>query len=148
VVAAGERVVRLDLPGGLRVVTWSPDSSTSTDASRRGLPPRVALEDAAFSVGRAALWVAAVATGDLSALREACEDRLHQDARLEQRPDAAAVRDHLLGRVEVLAAWLSGSGPTIAALVEGDVAEVTAAGLPSGGQVRVLEVDRSGVSDS
>lgn len=148
VVAAGDRVLRLDVPAGLRVVTWSPDAATSTDASRRALPLRVPLDDAAFSAGRAALWVAALATGDLSVLREACEDRLHQDLRLQQRPDARAVRDHLLGRAEVLAAWLSGSGPTIAALVPDDVADVVAAGLPAGGRVHVLSVDPVGVVDA
>jgi homoserine kinase len=63
VVAAGERVARLDVPGDLSVVTWSPTSATSTDASRRRLPDSVPLADAAYSVARAALWVAALATG-------------------------------------------------------------------------------------
>lgn len=145
VVAAADRVLRLEVPGDLRVLVWSPRRSTSTDASRRGLPPRVDLEDAAFSVGRAALWVAALATGDLSVLRDACEDRLHQDVRLAQRPDSAGVRSQLLDRPQVLAAWLSGSGPSVAALVPADGAELVAAGLPEDDEVRVLPVDASGV---
>ncbi len=144
-VAVGERVLRLDVPTGLSVIVWSPASSTSTDASRRSLPGRVLLEDAAFSVARAATWVAAVATGDLDALREACEDRLHQDVRLEVRPDARDVRDHLLGRQEVLAAWLSGSGPSIAALAPEDLAPLVAGSIGGDGVVRVLEVDPVGV---
>ncbi|MFZ4519900.1 MAG: homoserine kinase [Microthrixaceae bacterium] len=144
-VAAADRVLRLEVPEGLRVLVWSPRRSTSTDASRRGLPRRVDLEDAAFSVGRAALWVAAMATGDLSVLRDACEDRLHQDARLAQRPDSAAVRALLLDRPEVVAAWLSGSGPSVAALVPAEGAELVTAALPEGGEVRVLPVDPAGV---
>lgn len=145
VVAAGGRVVGVAVPDGLAVVVWSPGASTSTDASRRALPGRVALEDAAFSVGRAALWVAALAAGDLAALREACEDRLHQDVRLAARPDARDVREHFLGRPEVLAAWLSGSGPTVAALVPDDVAGLVAVEVPGDGRVQVLQVDRDGV---
>ncbi|MBS1838688.1 MAG: homoserine kinase [Actinobacteria bacterium] len=144
-VAVEDRVMRLDVPAGLSVVVWSPSSATSTDASRRSLPARVALGDAAFSVARAAAWVAAIATGDLDALREACEDRLHQDLRLQQRPDAAEVRDHLLGRGEVLAAWLSGSGPSIAALVPSDLVPMVAGSVGGGGSVRTLGIDALGV---
>jgi homoserine kinase len=146
IVAAGDRVVALPVPPGLAVIVWSPDRATSTDASRRSLPARVSLEDAAFSAARAALWVAALAAGDLGALREACEDRLHQDVRLAARPDAQAVRDHLLGRPEVLAAWLSGSGPSIAALVPDDVAGMVGADVGGEGRVRVLDVDHVGVT--
>lgn len=147
VVVAGHRVVRLAVGPELRVLTWSPGSATSTDASRRRLPDVVALGDAVFSVGRAALWVAAVATGNLDALREACADRLHQDHRLADRPDAAATLRHLLDHPDVLAAWLSGSGPTVAALALAEHADAVAAGLPEGAVVRVLAVDDRGVHD-
>ncbi|MFZ4668276.1 MAG: homoserine kinase [Microthrixaceae bacterium] len=148
VVAAAGRVVRLDLPDDVQLMVWSPAAATSTDASRRSLPTRVSLDDAAFSVGRAALWVAAVAAGDLGALREACEDRLHQDLRLQARPDSATVRRELMDRSDVLAAWLSGSGPSVAALVPRDVAPIVAAGLPGDGMVRVLDVASVGVAVS
>ncbi|UDY37095.1 homoserine kinase [Dermatobacter hominis] len=140
-----DRVLRLEVPDEVSVIVWSPSASTSTDASRRSLPGRVLLDDAAFSVARATTWVAAIATGDLDALREACEDRLHQDVRLEARPDAREVRDHLLGRQEVLAAWLSGSGPSIAALVPGDLAPLVAGSVGGDGTVRVVDVDPRGV---
>jgi homoserine kinase len=146
VVAAAGRVVRLDLPDDVQLVVWSPSATTSTDASRRSLPTRVSLDDAAFSVGRAALWVAAVAAGDLGVLRDACEDRLHQDLRLQARPDTAGVRHELLARSDVLAAWLSGSGPSVAALVPRDVASIVAAGLPGDGTVRELDVAAVGVT--
>lgn len=146
VVAAGDCVVTLSVPGDVSMIVWSPATTTATDASRRSLPGRVSLEDATFSVGRAALWVAAMASGDLSVLREACRDRLHQDVRLAARPDARAVRDHLLGRPEVLAAWLSGSGPSIAALTPTEWAPVLGADVGGPGRVQVLTVDGVGVS--
>jgi len=144
-VATGDQVISLAVPDDLAVIVWSPGPATSTDASRRSLPGRVQLEDAAFSVARAAGWVAAVASGRLEVLRDACEDRLHQDLRLSARPDARDVRDHLLGRPEVLAAWLSGSGPSIAALVPSDLVELAAASIPGEGVVRVLSIDPVGV---
>ncbi len=144
-VAAGERAVRLDPPAGLGVVVWSPSASTSTDVSRRTLPEQVPLADAAFSAARAALWVAAVATGDLAALRTACEDRLHQPGRLGARPDAAAALDRLLASPEVLAAWLSGSGPTVAALVPTSARlGALEASLGDTGQVQRLGLDAHG----
>lgn len=139
-VAAGDHHVRLDPPAGVSLVVWWPESSTSTDASRRVLPVDVPLTDAAFSVGRAALWVGAVAAGDLSALRVACQDRLHQPGRLAARPDSTAALEAFLAEPTVLAAWLSGSGPTVAALVTDEVTP----SLPEG-RVRRLEVAVDGV---
>jgi len=141
-VAVEDRVVSLPVPPSLRVVVWSPEGEVSTDRSRLVLADAVSLPDATFSVGRAALWVAALAAGDLAALRTACQDRLHQPGRLVARPDSASVLEHLLGVDAVLAAWLSGSGPTIAALIDG---EVELGALPAPGRVQVLEVARDGV---
>lgn len=144
-VAVGERVLHLPVPADLVVVVWSPASTTATEASRRALPARVAFGDAVQSVAGAAAWVAALATGELGVLREACEDRLHQDVRLEARPDAGSVREHMLARSEVLAAWLSGSGPSVAALVAADIAPLVAASVDGDGTVRTLPVDPRGV---
>lgn len=146
-VAAGPVSVSMQMPDGLAVVVWWPERSTSTDASRRVLPGAVPLADATFSIARAALWVAAVGTGDTSLLRTACQDRVHQPSRLAARPDSAEVLEHLLGDDRVVAAWLSGSGPTVAALVpasEGNgIAEALTA--TSGGRSRQLGVAARGV---
>lgn len=153
-VAAGDASVSLAAPAGLELLVWWPQRSTSTDASRRVLPAEVPLADAAFSIARAALWVAAVATGDAALLREACQDRVHQPGRLGARPDVTTALERLLAEPAVAAAWLSGSGPTVAALVDGaEVAGLEAAlaaeaadgsGLPEG-RVRRLSVARTGV---
>jgi len=147
VVAAPGRTTRLRFPDGVDLVVWSPPSSTSTAASRRSLPTRVPLDDAVANVGAAAGWVAAVATGDLGALRVTSVDRLHQPTRLEARPDAAAVFAELSERDDVHAVWLSGSGPSVAALADSSVAPVVAASVAVGDgcSVRVLGVDRVGV---
>ncbi|MDQ2679145.1 MAG: hypothetical protein M3Y51_10420, partial [Actinomycetota bacterium] len=148
-VAAGTTARSLAMPEGVSIVVWSPERSTSTDASRRVLADDVVLADAAWSLARSSLWVAAVATGDLSVLRVACEDRLHQPSRLAARPDAASTLDAFLASEGVLAAWLSGSGPTVAALVSAGSAEQLADGLAqSDGRTRVLDVAAAGVRES
>jgi len=155
-VAVGEQVVAVPVAEGLleqlRVVVWSPARSTSTDASRRVLPEQLPLVDATFSIGRAALWVAALASGELSMLRTASQDRVHQPARLAARPDTSAAYDAAMAAPAVLACWLSGSGPSIAALVRSDddvgcaalVDELTAVSGDEG-RVRTLVVDVHGV---
>ena len=83
-------------------------------------PTRCSFEDAAFNVGRTALLVAALAAGDVGALRTATEDRLHQDRRLARAHDTRHAIEAALA-AGAYAAWLSGSGPSAAALVEPDV---------------------------
>jgi homoserine kinase len=144
-VSAGSVDTRLEVPAELAVELWWPEDGVGTDASRRQLPARVELSDAAFSVARAATWVAALCRGNTSALRTACEDRLHQPSRLAGLPDPAAALGAFLSDPSVAAAWLSGSGPTVAALVASG-GEVTA-DLPAGRSRRVA-IDRAGVVEA
>lgn len=151
VVVADSTVVPVDVPRGVSVLTWSPPASTSTVASREGLPRTVAFDDAAFSTARAALWVAALAGGRTALLREACNDRLHQPTRLRANPAAAVVIEALADTAGVWAAWLSGSGPTVAALVDAKVvADPESVELPlePRGALRLLEVNRSGAIET
>jgi homoserine kinase len=90
------------------------------------------------------MFVAACANGDVAALRAATEDRLHQQLRLEQVPESAAALDAALD-AGAWAAWLSGSGPTIAALCDPGRAEEIAAVLPISGHVKLLRIDHEGV---
>jgi homoserine kinase len=148
-VSAGGRTVRLDPPEGVEVLVWSPRTATSTDASRRTLPRTVELSDAVFAASRAALWVAAVATGELGLLRTASEDRLHQAHRLAGRPDSAAALAAMRDHPAVLAAWLSGSGPTVAALVPPRAGlDELVARLGRTGRVLRLDTDRGGVLET
>ncbi|MCO5319237.1 MAG: hypothetical protein M9942_12465 [Microthrixaceae bacterium] len=147
-VVAGREVASLELPEGAAVLAWSPEGSTSTNASRSRLPQEVPLRTATGSVARAALWVAAVASGRPELLMEASRDELHQPGRLASRPDSAAVLEALRGAPGVFAAWLSGSGPSVAALVDPSVVTAPdAVALPREhpGHVRLLAVDRAGV---
>jgi len=124
---------------------WVPNSTTtSTEHSRGRLPDTVSRADAVFNVGRAAMFVAACANGDVAALRAATEDRLHQQLRLEQVPESAAALDAALA-AGAWAAWLSGSGPTIAAICDPGRAEEIAAVLPESGHVKLLRIDHEGV---
>jgi homoserine kinase len=143
VATAGGRTVGIPMALDPAVVLWVPPSTTSTDSSRATLAATVSLGDAVFNVGRTALLVAALAAGDVTALRTATEDRLHQDQRLERAP---ASRAALTAGLDAGAwcGWLSGSGPTIALLTDPGDAAALAAELPAGGHTKVLAIDRDG----
>jgi homoserine kinase len=88
--------------------------------------------------------VAALAAGDIAALRIATEDRLHQQRRFEHAPQSRAAYEAAL-RNGAWASWLSGSGPTVASFCAPQDATRIAAALPTDGVCKILRVDRQGV---
>ncbi|HEY7626384.1 MAG TPA: hypothetical protein VH761_04930 [Ilumatobacteraceae bacterium] len=143
VATAGGRAVQIPLAFDPAVVVWIPTFTTSTDESRAKLGRDVPLVDVVFNIGRTALLVAALAAGDVDALRSATQDRVHQDLRLAA---AAQSRRALDAAMEAGAwcSWLSGSGPTIAAMCSLDDADHVARSLPDGGHTKVLRIDHGG----
>jgi homoserine kinase len=143
IATASGRVVSIPLPVEPAVVVWIPPSQTSTDAARRTLPLTVTHADAAFNVGRVALLVAALATGDVDALRDAGQDRLHQEYRLNGSPDSRLAIAAAL-EAGAWSAWLSGSGPTVAAFCAAEQARHIIDSLPDGGRAQQLRIDTDG----
>ena len=143
VATAGDRAVRVPLSFDPAMVMWVPPFTTSTDQSRGRLPATVPFDDAVFNVGRAAMLVAALAAGEVDALREATRDRLHQDVRLAAAEPSRAALEAALA-AGAWAAWLSGSGPTVAVMCALDEADDIAAVLPSDGHTKVLRIDHGG----
>lgn len=143
VATADGRAVRIPLAFDPAVVVWIPSFTTSTDESRTKLGSEIALRDAVFNIGRTALLVAALAAGDTGALRAATQDRLHQDRRLVA---AAPSRTALQAALDAGAwcSWLSGSGPTVAAMCPYDEANELAAQMPDDGHTKVLRIDHEG----
>lgn len=146
VVVADDQVTRVPLAFDPAVVVWVPDeTTTSTDHSRTTLGDTVTRADAVFNLGRVATFVAACALGDAAALRTATQDRLHQPVRLESVPETAAAMQAGLD-AGVWAAWLSGSGPTVAMLCESSRADEVAATLPDSGHTKLLRIDHEGAT--
>jgi homoserine kinase len=145
VATADGRAVQIPLAFDPAIVVWIPGSTTSTDESRSKLGREVALSDAVFNIGRTALLVAALAAGDVDALRSATQDRLHQERRLAAAEPSRAALEVALA-AGAWCAWLSGSGPTIAAMCPLDEADDLAAQMPGGGHTKVLRIDHAGAS--
>ena len=143
VAAAGGHAVRVPMSFDPALVMWVPQFATSTDESRGKLPAQVAMADVVFNIGRTALLVAALAAGDVDVLREATQDRVHQDTRFAVAAPSRVALDAALA-AGAWAAWLSGSGPTVAAMCAVDEAEALAAALPGDGHIKILRIDHAG----
>jgi homoserine kinase len=103
------------LDENLRAVVTIPDKPISTKFSRHALPKKLKLEDAAFNIAHSSLLVAALLTKDYDLLREACEDRLHQNVRMAMLPQLFDVRKTAF-EAGALMATLSGSGSSFFSL--------------------------------
>ncbi|MCL5058762.1 MAG: homoserine kinase [Actinobacteria bacterium] len=101
-------------PKNLRAVVSIPDFTLPTKTSREALPQQVPLSDAAFNLGRLALLIASLYTGDINQFGTAMEDRLHQPYRTSLVPGMKKVfaAAKLAGAKGIT---LSGAGPSIVA---------------------------------
>lgn len=143
VIASEGLVTRVPVVVEAAWVMWVPESTTSTSESRRKIGSSIPLADAVFNIARTAMLVSALSSGDVTALREATRDRIHQDVRLAAAPSSAAALEAGL-TAGAWCGWLSGSGPTVALLCEPAAASRLAEALPSGGRSLVLSLDQVG----
>ncbi len=120
----GLSVVSLPIPDSLRVTVVCPDLVVNTSDARSILPKQVSMGDAVANMGRLALLVSAFYDSDLERIGKGCIDRLHQPYRSSLVPGFENARLAALD-AGALAAGLSGSGPAMFALANGnDAAEM------------------------
>lgn len=145
---ASPSALRWSWPQDLQLVVATPVVGLATAKARAALPREVPRADAIFNMQRVLALVHALQHGQYDRLREAVKDRLHQAARSSLVPllrEALALEDP-----DVLGAFLSGAGPSIALLTLGDTTPVARrlasmyeqAGVEA--TVRTLRVDEQG----
>jgi homoserine kinase len=139
------RIVRVaDSPPAVPIAVI-PETTVSTAAARASLPDSVPHADAAFSVGRATLLGAALASGSQELFAAALDDRLHEPYRAANAPLLGAIKAQL--PAGALGATLSGSGPTVIVWAPDEDAEACTAELAArfpGEQVLRLQSAGSG----
>lgn len=122
-------IVRFSAPPSLRIVLVRPEMRLRTADARAVLPKTV---DRATSVAQAAAvatMIAAFATGDLTLLRGAIEDRIAEPARASLLPGFARAKAAALA-TGALGASIAGGGPSSFAMTDGDaVAEPVLAAM-------------------
>ena len=151
-VSHDDRVVSapVPVPDELSAVLYVPNVPMPTEEARGLLKSEVPRSDAVFNIGRAALLVSAMATGELDRLDIATDDRLHQPARqtifFPMNNIIRAARG-----AGALGAFLSGAGSTVLALAtekEFTIGyEMADAAVKSGldGEVRITRPTDQGV---
>lgn len=144
------QVARLPLDPSLTAVVMVPDRPLATSRARQSLPSVVPREDATFNLGRMALLLAGLADSRLL-VREATEDRLHQDYRSPLFPEAPMLLAALVASGALAACW-SGAGPSLVGLATdreaprvADGARAAMADASVSGDVLVLTPDPDGL---
>lgn len=132
------------LPGHV-AVALVPEARQSTDASRTVLPDGLSRSDVVDQVGRAGHVLAGLA-GMWELDPGLVGDRLHEPSRTAALPDGGALLAAV--RADGVVAWLSGSGPSLVAILpERDVAgleRIRALALGASVSARILGLDRLG----
>lgn len=105
------RAVRLHLPEPFGLAVVVPNFVLPTSEARAVLPQTYSRADVVFNVQRAALLIAALTTGTVSAFPAALEDRLHQPYRKHLVPGLEQMLR--LRAPGLLGCCLSGAGPSV-----------------------------------
>lgn len=124
------RYVRLPaLPEDLNVIAVVPDFEVRTEEARRILPESVPFRDAVFNVSHASILCAAWAMGRWDLLRVGMQDRLHQAHRAKLFPGETGEKffSEIANHPDCVATAISGSGPTMIAIVHGPAAKLSEA---------------------
>ena len=124
------RYVRLPaLPENLNVIAAVPDFEVRTEEARRILPENVPFRDAVFNVSHASILCAAWAMGRWDLLRVGMEDRLHQAHRAKLFPGETGEKffSEIANHPDCVATAISGSGPTMIAIVHGKAGKLSEA---------------------
>jgi homoserine kinase len=140
------RCLAFPIPRRARFVALIPRYEVKTQEARTLMPESLSRTDAVHNLNRAALVTAAFAAGDLTALRDLFDDRLHQPHRRRLIPEL----DRVIRAGEAAGAiggWLSGSGSTIMCLTERRAAAVGRGmqGALTDSEIRILTGDNGGV---
>jgi homoserine kinase len=109
-------------PDDIRVVIATPALALETKVARATLPASISRADAVFNLQRTAVLLQAIHAGRDEALREALGDRLHQPYRAPLVPGLAQAL--AFEHPSLLGVFLSGAGPSIAALTRGEAPAV------------------------
>lgn len=103
----------------LKAAVFIPEYPVSTKKSRCTVPDEYSRKDAVFNISRAALMYAAMTSADTGLLKTACDDRMHQPYRKSNIEGYDFIFD-MAYSLGAKAVYLSGSGPTIIAVIDGN----------------------------
>lgn len=103
---------KISVPEGMTLCPLIPEFDLETKEARAVLPTVLNFEDAVHNVGRVAMLIATITSGDWDKLPLCFDDKLHEPYRSALIPDFQRVKDKAL-ELGAIGAYLSGGGPTI-----------------------------------
>lgn len=136
--------------GDLKCLVLIPDYAVTTQKARNTLPGYYSKRDVAFNISHTSLLVASLISGDYENLLCAIDDRVHEPYR-KVFIDGYQKLYNKLKSYGALGTFISGSGPTLASIVEADDAEMfyedikeyTDKAFPTW-SVKLLDIDNEG----
>lgn len=111
---------KLTWPQEWKLTLCIPDYELATNISRSVLPDKVDMQDAVFNARRCAMLVQALHTKNAELMKLAMQDKLHQPYRIRLVPGLDEIIDNLKNIDGVLGTALSGAGPSILVISEGN----------------------------
>lgn len=138
------------IKGDLKCLVLIPDYAVTTQKARNTLPGYYPKRDVAFNISHAALLVASMVSGNYDNLLCAIDDRVHEPYR-KIFIDGYQKLYNKLKSYGALGTFISGSGPTLASIIEADdadsfledILEYTDKAFPTW-SVKLLDIDNEG----
>lgn len=120
-VVQDEKVIysKVNVPDVINIAVITPDFRLGTKNARKVLPESYSRQECVFNISRAAMLVNAMNNCELDKLRISVQDKIHQNYRKRfiKNIDEIFYEAEKLGS---LAEFISGSGPTLIALIHRD----------------------------
>lgn len=134
----------------LKCLVLIPDYAVTTQKARNTLPGYYPKRDVAFNISHAALLVASMVSGNYDNLLCAIDDRVHEPYRKTFIEGYQKLYNKLKS-YGALGTFISGSGPTLASIIEADdaesfledIREYTDKAFPTW-SVKLLDIDNEG----
>ncbi|KPU45954.1 homoserine kinase [Oxobacter pfennigii] len=143
----GIRFLQNNISKNITLMAIIPDFRLSTKKSRGILPTSLDYKDAVHNVSRASLLTASLITGDLTNIKYAVEDKMHQPYRLDLINDGKKVFASAYEN-GASAVFLSGSGPTLMTIICDistiDKVKNCCSKLSTNWDIKLLEADNTG----
>lgn len=111
---------KLEWPEDWHVTLCIPDYELQTEIARSVLPKEVPMQDATFNAMRCAMLMEAIRNKDVELMKYALKDKLHQQYRMKLLPAFAEIQQSMKEEENVMGCVLSGAGPTILIISQGN----------------------------
>lgn len=111
--------IKADVSDEITFAALIPDFHFSTKKSRGLLPRYVSHKNAVYNLSHASFTASAFMTGDFSKLGTGVKDRLHESYRISRIKNGADIIN-MCRESGAVACYLSGAGPSVMSIVQGD----------------------------